>query len=88
MEQLHPLEKSSWWRDPESVATAKDYAILNGLLFGRRDGEGCTNVSISLQPAKFPRELFQKAVSNQEAVNTIVDVLSTDYEFLASAFKE
>ena len=88
MEQQLPLKKSSWWRDPESVATAKDYAILNGLLFGYRDIEGCTNVSVSLQPAKFPQELFQKVVSNQEAVNVVVDALSTDHEFLTSAFKE
>ena len=70
------------------MATAKDYAILNGLLFGLRDGAGCTNVSVSLQPAKFPRKLFQKVVSNQEAVNTVVDALSTDHEFLTSVFKE
>ena len=88
MELQVPLEKSSWWRDSESVSTAKDYAILDGLLFGRDAGKGCTNVSVSLQPAKFPQELFKKVVLNQEAVNTVVDALSTDHEFLTSAFKE
>ena len=37
-------------RDPRLLATAKDYAVLNGLLYGSQDG-GCTNVSISLQHA-------------------------------------
>ena len=77
----------SWWRDPRLLATAKDYAVLNGLLYGSQDG-GCTNVSISLQPAAFPHQLFHKVMSNQEAVNTIVDALSKDNEFLTSAFKE
>ena len=80
-------EKRKWWNDQTSVATARDHAILSGLLFGYRNG-GFDNVSISLQPAKFPRELFHKAMSIQEAVNTIIDKLSVDNEFLASAFEE
>ena len=63
------------------------YAVLNRLLYGSQDG-GCTNVSISLQPAAFPHQLFHKVMSNQEAVNTVVGTLSMDNEFLTSAFEK
>ena len=80
-------EVQYWWRDAASVATARDYALLTGLLF-KSDGDGCHNLPISLQPTKFPEWLFHKAVRIQEAMNTVVDALSLDHEVLSSAFEK
>ena len=76
-----------WWRNPASVATIIDFALISGCLY-RRNGEGCTTVSLSLQPAKFPEELYHKAVSIQMAINTVVDAVSMDDEVLGSAFEK
>ena len=76
-----------WWRDPEAVSTVTDYALLNQLLYRSKHG-GCTNVSMSLRPAKYPRKLFEKAIQIQEGVNALVDVLSKDKAFLSSALKK
>ena len=80
-------EVQHWWKDAASVATARDFALLTGLLF-QPDGNGCHNLPVSLQPTKFPEQLFHKAFRVQEAMNTVVDALSSDHEALSSAFKK
>ena len=77
----------NWWRDPASIATVRGFALLSGIA-EQCDGGGCTTVPLSLQPAKFPKELYHKAVSIQMAINTVVDAMSMDDEVLSSAFEK
>ena len=76
-----------WWRDPASLATARDFALLSGI-FKIADGDESLILPISLRPAKFPEDLFHKAVKLQTAINTIVDAISSDHEFLNAAFEK
>ena len=87
------MEASStqeWWNSGANISAIKDYAIQQGLLVkSTRDpsDETVTNVSVTLTPSLFPKELFDLACSIAADLNSLVDCVSRDELFLENALQ-
>lgn len=79
------MESRFWWRDSSAFRGARDYAVFTGLHFMAEDGY-CTNISMTLQPSMFPKDLFEYAVKVQPGFNTVIDAASKDHDFLLQCF--
>ena len=79
----------SWWRDPSHVQAVRHYAQMSGLLYRSKplDGNAAVNISVTLQPAKFPKELFDLVWSIQPDLNEVLDAVSRDLQFLEEALR-
>ena len=87
---MEPSSKQEWWRSSANISAIKDYAIQQGLLVkATRDpsDETVTNVSVTLTPSLFPRELFDLACSIAADLNSLVDRVSRDEQFLENALQ-
>ena len=87
---MEPSSKQEWWKSSVNISAIKDYAILQGLLVkATRDpsDETVTNVSVTLTPSLFPRELFDLACSIAADLNSLVDHVSRDEQFLENALQ-
>ena len=45
------------------------------------------NIAITLQPSKFPQELYDLAWSIQTDLNELIDAVSRDHEFLEESLQ-
>ena len=82
--------KQEWWKSSANISAIKDYAIQQGLLVkATRDpsDETVTNVSVTLTPSLFPRELFDLAHSIAADLNSLVDHVSRDELFMENALQ-
>ena len=82
---MEPPSKQEWWKSSANISAIKDYAIQQGLLVrASRDpsDETVTNVSVTLFPSLFPKELFDLARSIAADLNSLVDRVSRDELFL------
>ena len=82
--------KQEWWKSRANISAIKDYAIQQGLLIkATRDpsDETMTNVSVTLTPSLFPRELFDLACSIAADLNSLVDHVSRDELFMENALQ-
>ena len=87
---MEPSSKQEWWKSSANISAIKDYAIQQGLLVkATRDpsDETVTNVSVTLTPSLFPRELFDLACSIAADLNSLVDRVSRDELFLENALQ-
>ncbi len=82
---FHVQVKMEWWEDKKAVKAIRDFAILRGLIKWSSSNP-CdslvVNLSVSLTPFKFSRDLFHQARSIQRDINLLVDAISRDYQFL------
>ena len=79
--------ESEWWQQEQNIVAVRDYAIQNGLLLrATKDpkDDRCVHVALTLVPSRFPEELFHLAHEIQEDINTVIDAVSRDHEFLTS----
>ena len=89
-QMMEPSSTQEWWKSSANISAIKDYAIQQGLLVkATRDlsDETVTNVSVTLTPSLFPRELFDLACSIAADLNSLVDHVSRDQQFLESALE-
>ena len=73
-----------WWKDRKNIQAAQFYARLKGLIL-RSDTTAenvAVNYPLTLQPHNFPQELYEEMCALQPAVNSLVDAVSRDLEFL------
>jgi hypothetical protein len=87
---MEPSSKQEWWKSSANISAIKDYAIQQGLLVkATRDpsDETVTNVSVTLTPSLFPRELFDLACSIAADLNSLVDRVSRDEQFLEDSLQ-
>ena len=85
---MEPLPNQEWWSSHTNISAIKDYAIQQGLLVKTTSDpsdETVTNVSITLTPSLFPKELFDLACSIATDLNSLVDGVSRDNLFLENA---
>ena len=75
-----------WWRDEDNVLAIQHYAHLAGLLYHLPGRPGVLgNIPLTLQPANFPKELFQLVWELQPQLNSLVDAVSRDTQFLSDS---
>lgn len=87
MESSHTHE---WWKSDANIEAIKDFAIQQGLIVKASDTPGdetVTNVSVTLTPSLFPKELFGLACSIAVDLNCLVDVISGDAWFLENTLQ-
>ena len=87
MESPHTQE---WWESGANIEAIKDYAIQQGLIVKTSDDpsdETVTNVSVTLTPSLFPKELFGLACSIAVDLNSLVDAVSRDASFLENTLQ-
>lgn len=73
-----------WWKDVRNIQAAQCYARLKGILYSS-DNNVAVNPPLSLYPCNFPQELYKKIWTLQPAMNSLVDAVSRDLEFLEEA---
>lgn len=82
---------SEWWLDPSNIQTIRHYAHLSGLLYrpppGTLSDNTAVNIAVTLQPRKFPKELFELVWDVQPDLNSLVDSVSRDLGFLQEALR-
>lgn len=76
-----------WWKDARNVQAAQYYARLKGLMLRSDSTEGnvAMNYPLTLQPHNFPQELYEEVWALQPAVNSLLDAVSRNLEFLEEA---
>ena len=87
---MEPPSTQEWWKASADISAIKDYAIQQGLLVKATSDpsdETVTNVSVTLTPSLFPRELFDLACSIAADLNSLVDAVSRDEKFLENALQ-
>lgn len=80
-----------WWRDQANVHAIHHYAHMAGLLFkppGKDGKDAITNIPVTLQPAKFPEELYQLVWQLQPDFNYLLDAVSRDTQFLEESLQK
>ena len=70
-----------WWKDRKNIQAAQFYARLKGLIL-RTAENAAVNYPLTLQPHNYPQELYEEMCALQPAVNSLVDAVSRDLEFL------
>lgn len=78
---------SNWWQDKANIAAIRDYALQSGLLLKRTGDpkdDSCVQISVTLSASKFPAELFHLAYDIQSDINSVVDEISCDHEFITN----
>ena len=70
-----------WWKDIRNLQDARCYARLKGLLY-LSENNSAVNPPLTLQPHNYPQELYEELWALQPAVNSLVDAVSRDLEFL------
>lgn len=78
-----------WWKDPTTIQAVRQYAQLAGLLYcplpNSIANTSTVNVTITLHPSKFPKELYDFVWEIQPHMNSLVDAVSRDHDFLKEA---
>ena len=82
---------SDWWQDPGNIRAIREYAHLAGLLVrsstDNEENHSAMNIAVTLQPSKFPQELYDLAWSIQTDLNELIDAVSRDHEFLEESLQ-
>lgn len=78
--------EEEWWRVTANIRAVHDYAHMAGLLY--RPTDGLVNIAVTLQPTKFPQELFKLVSEIQPDLNSLVDAVSRDVQFLTESLKK
>ena len=84
-----PTEQE-WWNSRTNISAIKDYAIQQGLLVkasGDPSDETVTNISVTLTPSLFPKELFELACCIAVDLNSLVDGVSREALILENALQ-
>ena len=88
---------TGWWNDPAAIQAVRHYAHTAGLLYclpppppptsssSRSANTAAVNIAVTLQPSKFPKELYELAWAIQPDINSLVDAVSRDLDFLKEA---
>ena len=82
---------TEWWKDPATIQSIRHYAHMSGLLYcpppspDTSDATPAVNIAVTLQPSKFPKELFEVVRSLQPEINSLLDAVSRDVDFLKEA---
>ena len=80
-------QDGEWWASRDNIEAIKDYAIQHGLIIKATNDPSdvtVTNVSLTLTPSLFPEELFELACLIAVDINSLVDAISRDTQFLES----
>ena len=84
------LDENDWWTSKSNIQAIRDFAMLQGLIVkATNHPSDCSvvNVSVTLTPSKFPAELFHLAHNIQRSINTLIDAVSRDDQFLNSVLE-
>lgn len=80
-----------WWKDPATIQAIRHHAHLSGLLYRPLhlpiSSQLAGNMSVTLQPSKFPEDQFHQVWDVQPSVNSLVDAVSRDVQFLKEALE-
>ena len=78
-----------WWQDPETVKSIRYYAHVSGLLYHSRNlsENSFVNLPLTLQPWRFPKEVYELVWEIQPHLNSLIDAVSRDTEFLRESLK-
>ena len=77
--------RQHWWESEATIESIRDYAIQSGLLIKASGQEGrAVNIPVTLLPSKFPQELFELAYDIAPGINSLIDAVSKNNEFLES----
>ena len=79
-----------WWEDERAFEAIRDFVVLHGILKKSSHDPGdlnVTNLSVTLTPFHFPEELFHHACSIQTSINSLIDAVSLDIQFLSTVLK-
>lgn len=82
-------DSSPWWRDEANLASVRHYAHMSGLLYRSRvlKDNSAVNITVTLQPWRYPEELFQLVWDVQPDLNAAIDAMSRDLKFLEEALE-
>lgn len=87
---MEPVRVQEWWESCANIEAMKDYAIQQGLIVKASSDSNngtVTNVSVTLTPSLFPKELFELACSIAVDLNNLVDMISRDSWFLENTLQ-
>ena len=87
MDATHTQE---WWSSRANIEAIKDYAIQHGLIIKATNDpsdQTVTNVSVTLTPSLFPKDLFDLARAIAVDLNSLVDAVSRDFWFLENVLQ-
>ena len=74
------------WKDGPTFETIKFFAYTNSIMINSETG--LCNVSIAVKPSPFPRDQFEFVSRIQTNLNSILDTISRDHQFLLDTFSE
>ena len=84
--------ESVWYKDLSALREIVDFAINSGLIIKPsaelRDATAAVTIGLCLTPSHFPRELFSLGCDIQPALNLMIDTISRDHSFLATALEK
>ena len=87
---VEATNNQEWWKSPANIEAIKDYALQLGLIIKATNDpsdQTVTNVSITLTPSVFPKELFNLACLTAVDINSLVDAVSNDPSFLENSLQ-
>ena len=84
--------ESVWYKDLSTLRAIVDFAINSGLIIkpsaDLRDTTAAVAIGLCVIPSYFPRELFSLGCDIQPALNLMIDAISRDHSFLATALEK
>lgn len=80
-----------WYNDPDTVRALYDLAIVSGALVkpSTEVADSCAALTVNMlaMPTYYPVELFTLGHDVQPGLNTLIDVVSRQHDFLAEALE-
>lgn len=81
-----------WYKDPDTVRALYDLAIASGILVkpSADVADSCAAVTVNVlaMPSYYPVELFMLGHDIQPGLNSLIDVVSRQHDFLAEALEK
>ena len=85
-------EASEWYKDQGHIRAIFDLAICSGIIMkppvDAVDPSAAVAVSILATPSYFPKELFVHAEDIQPGLNSLIDTVSRQHDFIAGALEK
>ena len=83
----------AWHRDPATVSALYDLAVSSGIIKKRSvdsvtDSGAAVSLGVLATPTAFPEDHFSLACDIQPALNSLIDAVSQNHEFLVTALEK
>ena len=81
---------TDWWTEPSAVDSIREFAHLAGLLVQSSASSSATsavNIPVTLTPTRFPQDQFELVMSIQPDLNSLLDSVSGDLEFVEESLQ-